>query len=376
MIYDLAILGAGAAGLFLAANIRKKAILIDHNQQIGRKILISGGGKANIGNLRFDVDRFYSRDPAFVKHVIDRFDNKSVLYWLKKEGCKGFLQKEEKLFCPRSAKELINIFQRRLHCEVMLGARIDRVEPGFTIYTSKGTIKAKKVVVATGGLSYKRIGATGIGYEIAKSFGHEVSRLDPALVGFTVQKEQFWFKELSGISFKVRVKVGEKSFHDDILFAHRGISGPAILNASLYWQRGKVEIAFLKKNIKYYLKNKNKVISSQLPLPKRFTKRFLQELGIEDRPIKKLSSEEVRKLAVFNNYIFAPAGTFGFERAEVTRGGVLLDDIDPDTMESRKYPGLYFIGEVLDVAGELGGYNFQWAFSSAWVAKEAIDGLS
>ena len=234
----------------------------------------------------------------------------------------------------------------------------------FKIRTNKGDIKAKKVVVASGGVSFKKLGASDIGYKIANKFSHTIIPLKPALVGLTVQKQEEWFKKLSGISFKAEVKINDKIFNQEILFSHKGITGPAILNASLWWDRGFIEISFLK-NVKNYLKNPNKQISTQILLPKRFVKEFLNLVGIEDKKVKYLTKDEFKKLKLLENYKFAPAGTFGYERAEVTKGGIYTREIGFD-LQSKKIKGLYFIGEVLDVTGELGGYNFQWAFSSAF----------
>ncbi len=372
MNYDVAILGAGASGLFLAANLKnQKILLIEHNSRIGAKIAISGGGKANVTNQNVSSANYFSSNPAFVQQVLQRFSTSDLLKWLKRRGCNPILAKPYQFFCPKSANQLIATFQKELKAQVKLAEEIKRVEPGFCIVTNRAEYRAKRVVVATGGLSFKKLGASGIGYEIAHSFDHDITPLRPALVGLTPQPQQFWFKELSGISMRVRVKVGNKEFYDNILFTHRGISGPAILNASLYWERGAIEIAFTDR-VEHYLKNPHRIISTQLPLPKRFVKIFLRHLGVSDKPVRKLNEKERRQLRAFELYRFAPAGTFGFERAEVTKGGVELDEIDPKTMESRLQKGLYFIGEVLDVTGELGGYNFQWAFSSAWVAKEAL----
>ncbi|RUM74355.1 MAG: aminoacetone oxidase family FAD-binding enzyme, partial [Sulfurovum sp.] len=228
--------------------------------------------------------------------------------------------------------------------------------------------------VASGGLSFPRLGASDIGYRIATHFGHSITRTAPALVGFTVQKEQFFFKELSGASTDVRITVGDQRCSGALLFAHKGISGPAVLDASLYWEKGMIEIDFLPDVSLDQHKGSKKNISTLLPLPKRITKAFLLQLGLEDKPFVKLSSDEMGRLESLHHYQFAPAGTFGFSRAEVTKGGVDTGEVDRQTMMSKKIPGLYFVGEVLDVTGRLGGYNFQWAFSSAFVCAEQLKG--
>ena len=362
-MYDVVIIGGGASGLFLATLLKTNYLLIEHNSQIGAKIKVSGGGKCNITNKILSADNYRGKS-SFVKEILKNFDNKDLLNWLKKNNLEVKELKKNQYFFS-SSEVLLNYFKKnvkntKLNTEVL---DIEKKEC-FIIRTNKGDIKAKNVVIASGGVSFKKLGASDIGYKIAKKFGHDIIPLKPALVGLTVQKQEEWFKKLSGISFKAEIKVGKKVFNQEILFSHRGITGPGILNASLWWDKGFIEISFLK-NIKKYLKNPNRQISTQLPLPKRFVKEFLNIIRIEDKKVKYLTKEEFNKLQLFENYKFAPAGTFGFERAEVTKGGVDTAAIGYD-MQSKQVKGLYFIGEVLDVTGELGGYNFQWAFSSAF----------
>jgi len=199
--------------------------------------------------------------------------------------------------------------------------------------------------------------------KVASNFGHTIVKTAPALVGFTLQKEQFFFKELS---------VGEHLCKGALLFAHKGISGPAVLDASLYWEKGKIEIDFLPKFSWKNLKSSKKQISSILPMPKRVTKAFLLQFGMDDKSGYQCSLEELSILQTLHRYTLAPAGTFGYSKAEVTKGGVCTDEVDGKTMMSKKCEGLYFVGEVLDVTGRLGGYNFQWAFSSAYVCSKSI----
>jgi predicted Rossmann fold flavoprotein len=253
------------------------------------------------------------------------------------------------------------------HCDYFLNTKVHEVDfqNEFTLYTNKQPIKAKRLVVASGGLSYSTLGASSIAFEIAKKFGHTIKTPAPALVGLTVQKEQFWFKNLSGVSLLVHLFVENKTFEASLLFAHKGCSGPAILNASLYWQKGLIGIDFLpNKKLELFLKS-NKLISSALPLPKRFIQEFLTAMGLKDKPISQLSKEELTTLKKLKQYEFAPAGHFGFSKAEVTKGGICTDEIEMQSMQSKLLPNLYFLGEALDVTGELGGYNFQFAFSSA-----------
>jgi hypothetical protein len=257
---------------------------------------------------------------------------------------------------------------------MLLGHKIHSVEGNnpFVVTTDKGNFSAKKVVVASGGASYKELGASDIGLKIAQNYEIKTLPFLPALVGLTLQPKEFWMKELSGISFPARIYVAGKTLDEDLLFAHKGISGPVVLSASLYWHRGEISINFCPNLELEKLFKEKKLLSSALPLPKRFTKAFLEAIGLEDKPCNRLNGCEREKLSQLQAYTMAPSGTFGFSKAEVCRGGVAHEEIDAKTMESKKVQGLYFIGETVDVTGELGGYNFQWAFSSAVVCARAI----
>jgi predicted Rossmann fold flavoprotein len=374
---DIVILGAGASGLMLGALLKNKDFLIiDNNPQIGSKILVSGGGRCNITNGNVKAKNFLG-EQGFVRNVIKRFDQHALLAWLAERGLQPIVRKNHQYFCESSAKELVYVFQKEISSRnIQLNTTIEsikKVPNGFEVYTLSGKVKAKKVVVATGGLSFPKLGATSIGYEIAKSFEHEISTLSAGLVGFTVQPEEFFFKSLSGVATEVKIKVGEKEINGSLLFTHKGVSGPAVLDASLYWQKGKIEIDFMPTLTINSLKSSKKNVSRVLGLASRVAKTFLDKLKIEDKTCTKLSTEEWKKIESFKSYTFAPAGTFGYSKAEVTKGGVILDKIDASSMMSQKTEGLYFLGEVLDVTGELGGYNFQWAFSSAYVCAKGLE---
>ncbi|MEO1927171.1 MAG: aminoacetone oxidase family FAD-binding enzyme [Nautiliaceae bacterium] len=368
-MYDVIILGAGASGLFLADFLKKKKVLIiEHNPTYGAKIKISGGGKCNITNKIISFQNYYPKS-EFVKKALLKADNKTLLKWINSKGLKVKELKKNQYFF-NSSLELLKVLKPK--CDVVYNAEILEVSDDFRVLTAKGEFKAKNIVVALGGKSFKKLGASEKGYEIAKNFSHTIKPLKPALVGLTLQLEEGWFKKLSGVSVFCDVYVGEKKFKENVLFSHRGITGPAILNASLYWERGNITIDFLAgRRVEKFLKNPNKQIISQLPLPKSFLREFLNSQNIQDKKIKYLSSLEKEKLKLLNAYKFAPAGTFGFERAEITKGGVSVDEVD-EFMHSKLKKGLYFIGEVLDVSGELGGYNFQWAFSSAFCASLSL----
>jgi len=305
------------------------------------------------------------------------FNEKDLLKWLRQRKLLPELRNEEHYFCKNSAQEILDIFGKEsrgqkilLHEKVLSVSKRDTF---FTVKTDKRTLTAKVVVVASGGLSFPRIGASSIGYEIAEYFGHSVVRTAPGLVGFTVQKDQFFFKELSGLSTDVEITVNGNLCKGALLFAHKGLSGPAVLDASLFWEKGKIEIDFLPGFSLKNLKQSKKQLTSLLPLPKRLTKSFLVQLNLDDKTGIKLTSEDLLKLQHLKAYSFAPAGTFGYGKAEVTKGGVCTDEVDAETMMSKKQEGLYFLGEVLDVTGRLGGYNFQWAFSSAYLCAQQLN---
>ena len=375
---DVIILGAGASGLMCAANVSKKmrVVLIDTNADVAKKLKISGGGKCNITNISVKIDNF-DGEGGLIASVFKKFSKEHLLDFLERNRVELELRKGRYYFCKKSANDIVNVLKKSVkHCEIILNNTILHVKrsgESFVIETDKNSYEAKKVVVATGGKSFQALGASDIGLKIAKSFGIGVKEFTPALVGLTLQKEQFWMKELSGLSCYVHVKVANKTLKEEMLFAHKGISGPAILSASLYWKKGAISIDFLPNhNILDLIQRSKKLISSVMPLPKRLAKALLKAIGLEDKECFKVTNSEKELLQTLHNYTFSPAGNFGFTKAEVSRGGVLANELDENSLESQKVSGLYFIGEVVDVTGELGGYNFQWAFSSAYVCAKAI----
>jgi predicted Rossmann fold flavoprotein len=376
MDHNIIIIGGGASALMLASLLPKNtATIIESNPKPGAKILISGGGKCNITNSRMGTQYFLG-DTNFVHEPLKKFNEKALLRWLERQNLHPVLRKETQYFCKDSAKELLDIFLKESKKQTLYMSEkvleVTKRDNIFYVKTDKKTHTAKAVVVASGGLSYPKIGASSIGYEIAESFGHTVVKTAPALVGFTVQKEQFFFKELSGVSTDVKIHIGDNVCEGALLFAHKGLSGPAVLDASLYWEKGKIEIDFLPSFSWKSIQGSKKQISSLLPMPKRVTKAFLLQFKLEDKPFYQLTVQELEKLQTLSHYSFAPAGTFGYAKAEVTKGGVETSEVDCSTMMSKKEDGLYFIGEVLDVTGRLGGYNFQWAFSSAYSCAKHI----
>ena len=376
MDHNIIIIGGGASALMLASLLPKNtATIIESNPKPGAKILVSGGGKCNITNSRMGTQYFLG-DTNFVQEPLKKFNEKALLRWLERQNLHPVLRKETQYFCKDSAKELLDIFlkesKKQTLCTSEQVLEVTKRDEIFYVKTNKKTYTAKSVVVASGGLSYPKIGASSIGYEIAEAFGHTVVKTAPALVGFTVQKEQFFFKELSGVSTDVKIHVGDNVCEGALLFAHKGMSGPAILDASLYWEKGKIEIDFLPNFSWKSIQGSKKQISSLLPMPKRVTKAFLIQFRLEDKPFHQFTKQELETLQTLSHYSLSPAGTFGYAKAEVTKGGVETSEVDGSTMMSKKEDGLYFIGEVLDVTGRLGGYNFQWAFSSAYTCAKHI----
>ncbi|MEA3512950.1 MAG: aminoacetone oxidase family FAD-binding enzyme [Campylobacterota bacterium] len=342
MIYDITIIGAGASGLMAASKLQKTdpkltICIIDTNSKIGEKIKVSGGGRCNITNKYMSSDYFLG-DSVFIQNTLDKFTQKDLLSFLNQNGV--YPKIDEKIvkgtyFC-NSSSDIINMFKKLTSkCHFKLDTKVidvDYINDMFLVNTTKNDIKTKKLIVASGGLSYQTIGASDIGYKIASKFGHDIVKTSPALVGFTVQKDQFWFKELSGLSLNVSITVENKKIEGMMLFTHKGCSGPAILTTSLYWRKGQISIDFAPKKDSY--------------LPKRF-KQTIKNKNID-----------------IHNYIISPAGNFGYTKAEVTKGGIDTNSID-NSFQSKYQKGLYFVGELLNVTGELGGYNFQWAFSSS-----------
>lgn len=364
-----------------AAQLREHSNLsigiIEGNGKPALKLKASGGGKCNLTNVEVDETHFLG-DENLVRNALSIFGQDALLEYFRNGGLKPVIRKERYYFCPNSSDEVIRILLGRSQgCDLMNSHKILSVEGEgpFRVTTDRGAFEAERIVVATGGASYKEIGASDIGLTIARHYGIETVPFSPVLVGLTLQPKEFWMKELSGISFPARIHVAGKTLDEDLLFAHKGISGPVVLSASLYWFRGEIMIDFLPDFDLEKIYREKKLLSTALPLPKRFVKAYLEVVGVEDKPCNRLNGSDKEKLSLIRNYSMAPAGTFGFSKAEACRGGVACTELDTDTMESKKISGLYFIGETVDVTGELGGYNFQWAFSSAVMCANAIGSI-
>ena len=366
---NIIVIGGGASALMFASLLPKKTVtVIEKNSAPGAKIAISGGGQCNVTNQIMSPE-FFLASRTFIAPSLHTLSQYDLIEWLRRRGVALVLKKGTQYFCKEQAKALLNLLKKESKKQTFLYSEtvesVSKRGAFFYVKTDKRILSADAVVVASGGLSFPKLGASGIGYEIAAAFGHTMVKTAPALVGFTVQKEQFFFKELSGASADVVISVHGKECRGSLLFTHKGLSGPAVLDASLYWERGKIEIDFLPRFPWETVQKSKKLLSSLLPLPKRVTKAFLLQLNLHDKAGDTVSKSELEQLKGLRHYSFAPAGTFGYSKAEVTKGGVDTTEVMSETLMSKKTEGLFFIGEVLDVTGQLGGYNFQWAFSSA-----------
>lgn len=385
--HDVIISGGGAAGLFCAIEAGRrgrKVLVLEHSDRVGKKIAISGGGRCNFTNLYTNSDNFVSANPHFCKSALARYTPADFIALVEKHGIVWHEKKLGQLFCDESAQSIIDMLvsecadagvEIRCGCQVRDVSRTDK----FTVETNQGRFVASALVIATGGLSIAPLGATDFGYRIARQFGLHIEPPRPALVPFTlaaaVQKQ---LTALSGISLDALVNCGDAEFRENILITHRGLSGPAILQASLYWTKGAlISISLLPdENVLKLLGQKQ---SSEIELanllaqhlPRRFAQAWC-DLYVPSRPVKQFNERELADIArQIQCFQLTPAGTEGFKKAEVTAGGVATSELSSQTMEAKRVPGLYFIGEVVDVTGQLGGYNFQWAWASGYAAGQS-----
>jgi predicted Rossmann fold flavoprotein len=383
--YDVLILGGGAAGLFCAIEAGKggrRVAVLERAEKIGKKILISGGGRCNFTNLHCQPKNFLSRNPHFAKSALARYTPADFIALVEKHGIAYHEKTLGQLFCDNSATQIVSMLEsecRSAGVKIVVNAQIREVsrDTSFVVRCATSEYRAPALVVATGGLSIPKMGATRYGYDLAKQFGLGIIPPRPALVPLVFHaSDRKRYSDLAGVSAEIIATAGRESFREKMLFTHRGLSGPAILQASSYWHEGEplqIDLAPDRRATQPIREAGTRTAVAaekalQSFLPKRFAERWLQS-----HPLKSWTNAS---LDAFERELHAwqvrPAGTEGFEKAEVTAGGVNTDDLSSKTMEARKVPGLFFIGEVVDVTGHLGGFNFQWAWSSAAAAGRAL----
>ncbi|WP_312604645.1 NAD(P)/FAD-dependent oxidoreductase [Kosakonia cowanii] len=391
--FDAIIVGAGAAGMFcaaLAGQAGQRVLLLDNGKKPGRKILMSGGGRCNFTNLYVEPAAYLSQNPHFCKSALARYTQWDFIDLVGKHGIAWHEKTLGQLFCDDSAQQIVDLLvaecekgnvTQRLRTEIL---SVERDDNGYTLQLNGGTVQAAKLVIASGGLSMPGLGASPFGYKIAEQFGLKVLPTRAGLVPFTLHKpllEQV--QTLSGVSVPSLITAENGTvFRENLLFTHRGLSGPAVLQISSYWLPGEfVTINLVPEcDLAEFLNQQRDTHPNQslkntlgMQLPKRLVE-CLQQLGqIPDVTLKQLNSRDQEKLVeTLTAWRVQPNGTEGYRTAEVTLGGVDTHELSSRTMEARNVPGLYFIGEVMDVTGWLGGYNFQWAWSSAWACAQAL----
>jgi predicted Rossmann fold flavoprotein len=385
---QVAIIGGGAAGLMCAipAGRRGRRVAVfEHNAQIGRKILISGGGRCNFTNLHAGAVNFLSRNPHFAKSALARFTPADTIAIVERHGIPYHEKTLGQLFCDRSARDITGMLEAE--CEavgvrIVTGCTIERVSAALELETNGGVIRPESLVIACGGLTVPKIGATPFGYQVARQFGLGIVECRPALVPLLFASEdRERFDGLAGVSADAVASADGHAFREKLLFTHRGLSGPAVLQASSYWEPGGVLeidllpgidlLAELREARSAGSKLEARSIAAR-HLPKRLADRWFAVHSFS-KAVAEMSDREMDAIASsMNRWKLRPAGTEWFEKAEVTAGGVDTAELSSQTMEARKQPGLYFIGEVVDVTGQLGGFNFQWAWASGFAAGQVV----
>ena len=389
--YDVIIIGAGAAGLmcsFEAGKRGKKVCLLEHSSKIAEKIRISGGGRCNFTNLFSTDSNFISDNKHFCKSAFAKYTQNDFIDLVKKHNIQFFEKKLGQLFCIKSAKDIIDMLVSECisqKVEIFIDTKIKNLfkdENSYIVKTDKGNISSPSIVIATGGLSIPKIGATDFGYQIAEQFNLKVTELTPALVPLVFEKDILDFcKSLAGTSLNASIKINKTVFKEGLIFTHRGLSGPSILQISSYWVKDSpIKINLLPdQDIEVILKNRRistpkQIVSKILSdyLPNKLSLAICDQLKVK-KQIGDTSNQTLKKVSNFvNNWTVVPSGTEGYKTAEVTLGGIDTKEISSSTMECKKHPGLYFVGEVLDVTGHLGGHNFQWAWSSGFLAGQYV----
>jgi len=383
---DVVIIGAGAAGLMcsIEAGKRNRSVLVlDHMGSIGKKVRVSGGGRCNFTNIYLRPENYLSANSHFCKSALSRFTPNDFIGMVEKHGIAYHEKENGQLFCRDTSADIVRMLSAecrnagvaiRVNCRIGSIAKADH----FRISTDSGRIDAAALVIATGGLSYPALGATDMGFRTARRFGLKITQLKPALVPFLFSRhDQKRFDALSGVSFHAEVNCKGRRFRGEVLFTHRGLSGPAILQVSSYWDCGEeIAIDLMPEKDAYALLNserKSRIELSNLLseyLPRRFSRTWC-ELYAPSRPLCQYTERELKDIAYqVHHWTIRPEGTEGYGNAEVTAGGVDTEELSSKTMETKKVPGLYFAGEVVDVTGQLGGYNLQWAWASGFVAGQ------
>jgi len=385
---DVMIIGAGAAGLMCAIEAGKRGrsvLVLDHAGKAGKKIRVSGGGRCNFTNINISPDNYISCNPHFCKSAISRFTPHDIIRMLERHGIKYHEKEKGQLFCDEGAVKIINMLQnecQKADAEILLNCNVLKIkkEDFFIISTNRGTFMAESLVIATGGISYPVLGATDFGYNTARMFGLKIIPARPALVPLTFSlKDMKVFSELSGVSINGVVRCNKKKFQGNILFTHHGISGPAVLQISSYWKQGDAitinllpgidasELFMAKRQSRTEMHN----LLSQY-FPKRFSTKWCA-LHIQSKQLCQYTERELKNIAhQLQHWEIKPKGTEGYKKAEVTLGGVDTDELSSKTMETKKVLGLYFTGEVIDVTGQLGGYNLHWAWASGYAAGQYV----
>jgi predicted Rossmann fold flavoprotein len=387
---DVIVIGAGAAGLFCAAQAGKRGrsvAVLDHAKRIGGKILMSGGGRCNFTNMYASAENFLSDNPHFCKSALSRYTQWDFISLVAEYGIAYHEKTLGQLFCDDSAKDIFNMLLTECQkananvtnqCEILA---IEKTAQGFILNTSKGDYQCESLVIACGGLSMPKLGASPFGYKVAEQFGLSVKPTRAGLVPFTLHEhDKTVFADLSGISIDASASCNDTSFNENILFTHRGLSGPAVLQISSFWWPGQEVIFDLFPNGDLHQElqhaqqsNPDALLSTALSnhFSKRYVQTVLPYLGVENKPLKQYQGKQLQQAAdAFHQWHLKPNSTEGYRTAEVTLGGVDTDQLSSKTMMAKDVEGLYFIGEVVDVTGWLGGYNFQWAWSSGWVAGQ------
>jgi predicted Rossmann fold flavoprotein len=383
---NVIVIGAGASGLMCAIEAGKRGrsvLVLDHAESAGKKIRISGGGRCNFTNLHMDPEKYSSLNPHFCKSALARFTPQDFISMLERYHIQYYEKEKGQLFCRKNSLEVLRMLreeaekagvQMRLKCKVSDVVKEER----FRVITNQGMFESEALVVATGGLSFPGLGATGLGHRIARLFGLHVTPLSPGLVPFEFNRNDLkTFGALSGISLPVRVSCSGREFPGEMLFTHQGISGPAMLQVSSFWKTGdilSIDLLPDKDALEIFQGRQRSRTEMHNLLAELFPRRFSRawcDLHASSKPLCQYTDRELVEIAAqLHNWEVKPRGTQGYEKAEVTVGGVDTDELSSKTMEARKVRGLFFVGEVIDVTGQLGGYNLHWAWASGYVAGQ------